>query len=274
VRGPTHLPAPNYRSTAITTGYVPALRRETHNGAGGVAGPNLRGLGRPRGSDFDPHEVTHLIAQRCAELFDASAGILLSTGGRLSISASSSAEMRRAQLFELQAGEGPCVESYRTGKPVVEPSLGRLRGRWPQFAPAALAGGFRSVHAVPIRAHEVVVGSLNLFRAHSGIPPNADMLGAQALAQATAFTLLRQHEDGPSVPSQPRIGLADQVIIEQAKGTLAGLAAITVDEAIARIRRYAWHYHLQLLDVCQQVVDGDLHLTTFREDNLRRRTHN
>jgi AmiR/NasT family two-component response regulator len=50
------------------------------------------------------------------------------------------------------------------------------------------------------------------------------------------------------------------VIIEQAKGYLAGRSGITVDAAFDLLRRYARSHHLAMRDVAHRVVDGDLPL--------------
>jgi hypothetical protein len=45
-------------------------------------------------------------------------------------------------------------------------TVGRLEetaDRWPSFVPEALARGFRSAHAVPLRLRKRTIGALNLF---------------------------------------------------------------------------------------------------------------
>src|SRR5437588_3136797 len=121
--------------------------------------------------DFDVVELLTHLADRCVEVLDVTAaGLMLARpgGGELQVVASSSDAMRVLELFELQAEEGPCPDSYRTGEPVVNQDLATVDGRWPRFAPQALAAGFRSVHALPMRLRGVTIGALNLFRATDG----------------------------------------------------------------------------------------------------------
>ena len=70
--------------------------------------------------------------------------------------------------------------------------------------------------------------------------------------------------DGPSSAAEPPI-------VEQAKGVLAGHAAIGVDDAFARLRRYARHHDLPLIGVCEEVVAGTLILVTISETRSARR---
>ena len=69
--------------------------------------------------DFDLIEVTHMIVDRCVELFGAAAaGLMLAKpGGALRVLASSSDQLRIVELFEIHASEGACVDCYRSGSP-------------------------------------------------------------------------------------------------------------------------------------------------------------
>src|SRR5687767_12641376 len=103
--------------------------------------------------DFDVVELLTLLTDRCVEVLDVdAAGLMLAAPeGDLRVVASSSEEVRLVELFELQSEEGPCLDCYRTGEPVLNRNLARDYGRWPRFGPVALGTGFRSVHAIPMR---------------------------------------------------------------------------------------------------------------------------
>src|SRR5579871_4089273 len=83
--------------------------------------------------DFELVEVAQMLVERCVELFDATAaGLLLADpDGNLRVLASSSDQLRVVELFEVQAEEGPCFDSYRRGEPVINRDLSQLDGRWP-----------------------------------------------------------------------------------------------------------------------------------------------
>src|SRR5665213_90812 len=128
-------------------------------------------------TDFDVVELMTLLADRCVEVLDVdAAGIMLvAPAGDLRVMASSSEAMRLLELFEVQSQEGPCLDCFRTGQPIVNQDLATVNGRWPQFAPEALEAGFHSVHALPLRLRDSVIGALNLFHVDKGEMEQADI---------------------------------------------------------------------------------------------------
>src|SRR5438874_11124344 len=115
--------------------------------------------------DFDVVELLTMLTDRCVEVLDVSAAglMLVAAEGDLRVMASSSEAMRVLELFELQSQEGPCLDCYRSGEPVLNQDLAGAHGRWPRFAPVAVDDGFRSAYALPLRLRDVVIGALNLF---------------------------------------------------------------------------------------------------------------
>src|SRR5687767_3890126 len=116
-------------------------------------------------ADFDVVELLTLLTDRCVDVLevDAAGLMLVSVEGDLRVMASSSDAVRMLELFQVQSQEGPCLDCYRAGRPVVNEDLTALDERWPRFTPEALAGGFRAVHAVPMRLRGNILGALNLF---------------------------------------------------------------------------------------------------------------
>src|SRR3954469_13467240 len=116
-------------------------------------------------TDFDVVDLLTVLVDRCVDVLDVGAAglMLVAPDGDLRVVVSSSEAMRILELFELQSQEGPCLDCYRSGQPVVNQDLATVDGRWPQFAPVALRAGFRSTHALPMRLRGTILGSLNLF---------------------------------------------------------------------------------------------------------------
>src|SRR5512140_1721844 len=120
--------------------------------------------------EFDVVEFLQMVTTRAAELVDyAAVGLLLADDrGQLQFMAASDERTELLELFQVQAVEGPCQDCYREGLPVVNADLTTAAARWPQFAPRALAAGFRSVHAFPLRLRQQVIGALNMFGTSEG----------------------------------------------------------------------------------------------------------
>lgn len=212
--------------------------------------------------DFDVVDLLTLLTDRCVEVLDvAAAGLMIALpGGDLRVMASSSDAMRLLELFELQSEEGPCPDCYRTGEPIVNHRLATSGGPWPRFAPRAIAAGFRSVHALPMRVRDVTIGALNLFRADEGALSDADVLAAQTLADVATIAVLQHRavQGTQGMNEQLNHALNSRVVIEQAKGVVAERAGTDVEQAFSRLRDHARSHNLRLVDVARDVIDGTL----------------
>jgi GAF domain-containing protein len=212
--------------------------------------------------DFDMVEVLNLLSDRCVEVMDVdAAGVMLAApDGELKVVASSCETMRVLELFELQAEEGPCVDCYRSGTPMVNWELAALIGRWPHFAPRAVNAGFNSVHSLPLRLRGQTIGALSLFRADNGLLDIDDVLAAQALADVATIAIL-QHQaavDVQLVSDQLNRALSNRIVIEQAKGRISEAAGIDMDRAFRRLRHHAHNHHVRLVDLCTSLVDSTM----------------
>jgi GAF domain-containing protein len=210
--------------------------------------------------DFDVIDFLQVLAVRCVELLDvAAAGIMLADqDGSLMTVAASDERARLLELFEIQNDEGPCRDCYRQGTAVVNVDLHGARERWPQFTPQAIAGGFRSANAVPLRLRSQVVGSLNLFHASTGGLGSGGLRLAQALADAATIGILQQRtiQRTEVVAGQLQAALTSRIIIEQAKGVLAERLKISTDEAFEMLRGAARSRNRLLSDLARDVASG------------------
>lgn len=219
-------------------------------------------------ADFDVVDLLTLLADRCVEVLDVdAAGLMLAAPeGGLRVIASSSARMRGLELFELQAQEGPCLDCYRTGLSVLNEDLAEAGDRWPEFSTAALEAGFGSVHALPMRLRDTIIGALNLF--HVGTremhPPDID--AAQAFADVATIGVIahRASIEAQLVNEQLNHALKSRVVIEQAKGMVAERETVDLDDAFVILRSYARNHNLRLVDVAHAVIVGDLAAAMLR----------
>ncbi len=208
--------------------------------------------------DFDVVELLTQLTERCALLLDVtSAGLLLADPrGRLHLVAATSEQTHHLELLQLQADEGPCLDCHRTGHPVSVADLSVAADRWPRFVDAATRAGFRSVHAVPMRAAGAVLGTLGLFGTNPGELGSADTLVAQTLAHVATVAILQEHAPTPEVVlPQLRSTVVSRIVVEQAKGFLRERLDLAIDEAFALLRRCALDRGVHLTDLARRLVN-------------------
>ena len=213
-------------------------------------------------SDFDVVELLDRLAGHCTVLLDtAAAGLLLADQrGSLRVVAASAEQTRLLELIQLQNDEGPCLDCYRSGRPVSAENLATAQDRWPLFAREAVEAGFHSVHALPMRLREQCIGTLNLFRVTAGPLEEADARIGQALADVATIGILQERAVRRSevLAEQLQAALNSRIVIEQAKGMLAEHATSNVADAFALLRGFARDTNRRLSDVALDVVAGRL----------------
>ena len=213
-------------------------------------------------ADFDVVDMLTLLTDSCVDVLDVgAAGLMLAApDGDLRVMASSSEAVRVLELFELQSQEGPCLDCYRTGRPVVNQDLAMVNGRWPRFAAEALAAGFHSVHALPLRLRGAVIGGLNLFHLEPGEMRPADVAAAQAMADVATIAILQHRAtlEAQVINEQLNHALNSRVVIEQAKGMVAERVGLNMEQAFSTLRNHARNHNLRLVDVARDVIDGRL----------------
>ncbi len=213
-------------------------------------------------ADFDVVDLLTLLTDRCVDVLDVEAAglMLVAPEGDLRVMASSSEAMRVLELFELQSQEGPCLDCYRTGQPVVNQNLATVDARWPRFAPEALAAGFRSVHALPMRLRGAVIGALNLFHIEPGKMQQPNVDAAQLLADVATIAILqhRAAREAQVLNEQLNHALNSRIVIEQAKGMVAEREGLNMEQAFSALRGHARNHNLRLVDVAHDVIGGTL----------------
>jgi ANTAR domain/GAF domain len=211
---------------------------------------------------LDPVDLLTGLTADCARLLDvASAGLLLADRrGVLHVLAASSEETRSLEVFQLQRKQGPCLDCYRSGAPVSADDLRHETTRWPQFVPAAIDAGFASVHALPMRLRDHVLGTLGLFGDQVGALNEDDLRLGQALAYVASVAIVQDKAaaDKAALNEQLQTALDSRVVLEQAKGILAQVGRLDMDRSFAVLRGYARDNNQRLTDVAVAVVNRQL----------------
>jgi GAF domain-containing protein len=209
--------------------------------------------------EFDVIDFLHNLTVHAAGISGADAAGLMLTDqmGHLRFMAASNPNGETLELFQLQNSEGPCLDCFTTGEPVVNADLAHAADRWPTFAPRAIQLGYQSVHAFPMRLRDHIIGALNLFGSADAFFDAADVRVVQALADVATIALMQERtiRRAEELTEQLQGALTSRVVVEQAKGAVAALRGITPDEAFELLRSRARSSQKRLVDVAQAVLD-------------------
>lgn len=166
----------------------------------------------------------------------------------------------RIEELQFTFGEGPCIDAFASRRPVLIPDLGDLvasaDGRWPFYGPAAHAGGIRAVFAFPLQIGAARLGVLDVFRDRVGPLTDAELADALTFADVTVTALLDRQEQRASsgVTDIDADGAEYRAEVFQAQGMVMVQLGVTLGEAMARIRAYAYAEDRRLSAVTRDIV--------------------
>jgi GAF domain-containing protein len=186
------------------------------------------------------------------------AGIMLMTGDMQQGSVCSSNPVS-ALIEELQftLGEGPCIDAHTGDRPVVEADLADPdMPRWLAFAPPAVAAGARAVFGFPMRVGGVRLGALNLYRDRPGPLSDDQYADALVLAGVAARAVLAMQANASpgALSTALEEGANFRFVVHQASGMVAVQLGVSLGEALARLRAYAFGNSVLLTDVAEAIV--------------------
>ncbi|MGW8376779.1 ANTAR domain-containing protein [Streptomyces sp. ODS28] len=218
---------------------------------------------RPPG--FDPLELLHdLTAHLSALLPVRSAGVTTAAGsGEVAYLTASDEPCRRLEQDQIDLDEGPCLDSARNREPLPLTDLTDGSGaaaRWPRFVPRARAAGITAVAAVMLETPPLSLGAANLLMSGPPYVDDRDLRLARTLTRATALAFAhRQERNGrDGVAGQLQAALDARLVVEQAKGVLAALLGVGMDEAFTLLRGHARLRGQRLTDLATRIARGDI----------------
>jgi transcriptional regulator with GAF, ATPase, and Fis domain len=188
-------------------------------------------------------------------------GVSLISGhdGAATVVAASGTDAEVIEELQFTLGEGPCQDAYALGRPVLAADLAEAaRARWPGYAPAAQEHGVEAVFAFPLLIGAARLGAMDVYRAHTG------SLSAQAVRQALAFAaaataalLDAQEKAQDGDEDEDTLGLEEGLsgyVVYQAQGMIHVQLGISLSQAMARLRAYAYAHDRSLSEVAADVV--------------------
>jgi hypothetical protein len=177
------------------------------------------------------------------------------------------------ELEELQflLGQGPCMDAAAGRGPVLVPDLAGpdAQRRWPVFAPAAVDHGIRGMFAFPVATGAALVGVLDAYRHRPGPLDQREL--ADALMFADAMLLLALDSRGGIATDLSDLLdtplSARRAHVHQATGMVAAQLEVSVIDALAALRAFAFTRGRRLDDVAADVVGRRIRLSADAAEN-------
>ena len=199
----------------------------------------------------------------------ASCGITFRQNGAVTTVASSDALATKVDEVQYGSGNGPCLESLRTGRVVLADDLAS-DDRWGEYRSHALAHGVRSSLSLPLNpsdaahdpagdeqsARDEALGALNIYAHEAHAFPGAERQHAELFAGqvAAALTLLLRQTRQTEMHEQLRQAMSSRSVIDQAIGILMAQQRSTASQAFDLLRSASQHRNRKLRDVAADIV--------------------
>jgi ANTAR domain-containing protein/GAF domain-containing protein len=206
-----------------------------------------------------PVSLRHVVMACADGLATAGAGLSLSRGSSPLEPVLASAPAAEA-LEELQftLGQGPGMDAAAGRGPVLADDLAGPGARrlWPAFAPAAADHGVRAMFAFPVAVGAALIGVLDVYRLQPG-PLTAEELAQGLVFADVALVLILDERGGipASLDGLRDVGVsARRAQVHQATGMVAAQLGVTVLDALAALRAYAYARGQGLADLAADVL--------------------
>lgn len=188
----------------------------------------------------------------CTQAVDAvradACGIFLLRKGTVYSAALSTPELRAAEQAQVEADEGPCLDTLKHRRSVHVRDL-RMERRWPRWAPRMVDLGWLSVLSFPLAERKRTVGSLNLVARAAGRFDEADVQAGQLFADHASLALNAARTESSlseAVSTRHVIGVAQGILIERYD--------LDLERAFEAMRRCSQEGNVKLRSVAEHVV--------------------
>jgi GAF domain-containing protein len=183
-----------------------------------------------------------------------------------------SSDSIEAQAFDgqqVQAGEGPCLDAYRSGT-VVSSGDVTADPRWPALARIARSGAVRSVLALPVHEDGATTGAVNVFSREPGrFGQSGRRIGELATAAvASVLQTVAERESVRQLADNLEKALNSRAVIDQAKGVVMARLGGNAEDAFARMVSLSSRLNVKVRDLATLIVEGHID-TVLRADEER-----
>jgi len=208
----------------------------------------------------DPGGLARWCVESCTTLLGATAAAVVDRDPAAEFEqwrvTATDASVRELIELDLDLPTGACRDCLETGQPSTIPDLSLAGEPWTEFAARARELRFTWTHADPLWLRGNVIGALHLFSDSAETPEELDLELAHALAELALAAGVQQHalDERSTEVAQLHTALNSRLVIEQAKGIIAARHGIDVEQAFARLRKYARDHRRNIHDVARDIV--------------------
>ena len=142
-------------------------------------------------ADFSIQKILDRLVERVVEVIpvDGAGVLLMDSDTEHHFVAASDDAILAIESLQMELQEGPCLVAYRTGRSVAVRDLANDT-TFARFSPAAAEAGVGAVYSFPLHIDDDRLGALELYAKSPLDLPDADLVGAQTLADVAAAYLL------------------------------------------------------------------------------------
>jgi hypothetical protein len=162
----------------------------------------------------------------------------------------------RVEELQFSLGEGPCVDAFAQGRPMLVADLAarEYTQRWPAFAGSAVASGARALFSFPLRVGVIRVGVLDLYRDRPGELDEDQVGDALVFADSAALLLVAEDHQDPAA-WQAQVDYDQRAVVHQATGMIMVQLGGTIADAFVRLQAHAYAQERSLGAVAEDVVN-------------------
>lgn len=160
--------------------------------------------------------------------------------------------------LQMTVGEGPCVDTFTGRGPVLVSDLSDDSGRWPAFGPQATAAGAVAVFSFPLQIGAAHLGVLDLYRSTAGPLSVGELADALICADLATDAVLTSESGDVRLAALDGVDTHPQVY--QATGMAMVQLSVGAEEALLRLRGYAYAHNLLVTEVARDIVARRLRL--------------
>ena len=169
----------------------------------------------------------------------------------------------RIDELQFTLGEGPCLQAFTSGRPVLITDLREgVDRRWPVFSLHAQRTGARGLYVFPLQLGPTKVGVMDLYSLAPGNLELRELSATLRVADAAVRTLLdRRRGKVGEEPSGSYDLPLHRAEVHQATGMILAQAGVSAEEALAMLRAYAFANERPIDEVACDVVARRIRFT-------------